>query len=357
MKELLLYHIISLGIGILLDQVIGDPYFLPHPIRAIGSLISYLERRLLGSQTAESETDQENKPLESGLDRDVKKEKRKGILLWIIVELVVISVTFLIIFVSYRVNKYLGIGVEAILTCYILAARSLCRESMAVSRELEKKDIRAARKALSMIVGRDTAELEEEEIAKAAVETVAENTSDGVIAPLFYTAIGGPVLGFAYKAINTMDSMLGYRNERYENFGWLSAKADDVLNFIPSRLSAIFMILSAFVMGLFSKVYSGAGAYRIWKRDRLKHLSPNSAQTESVCAGALGIRLGGAHLYGGVMVEKPSIGDELRKTETADIKRANNLMFATEAVAAMIIFVILAVIFYIIPSIGSNLTQ
>jgi len=217
---------------------------------------------------------------------------------------------------------------------------------MAVYRELSKSsgDISSARYALSMIVGRDTKSLDEEEIIKAAVETVAENTSDGVIAPLFYTAIGGPVLGFMYKAINTMDSMLGYKNERYKDFGFFAAKADDIVNFIPSRLSAVLMIAGTAVMGLFSKAYSGKKAWGIWRRDRLNHNSPNSAQTESVCAGALGLKLGGPHLYKGVVVEKPTIGDEIRSPEIHDIRRANNLMFMTEALVALIIFLILGLI-------------
>ena len=189
---------------------------------------------------------------------------------------------------------------------------------------------------MSMIVGRDTEALGQEEIIKAAVETVAENTSDGVIAPLLYTALGGPVLGFGYKAVNTMDSMLGYHNERYESFGKRAARMDDAFNFVPARVSAVLMILSAWMLGLFSKAFNGKEAYRIWKRDRRKHLSPNAAQTESACAGALGIRLGGAHLYGGVLVEKPAIGDARRKPVTEDIARAVRLMYLSECLAAIL---------------------
>ncbi len=314
--------------GILLDQIVGDPYFLPHPIRDIGRLIMVLEKKLLG----------ETKDVP---DRDPSKEKRRGILLWFIVILTTVVFSSAIVFGSYMINRYLGLAVETILTCYILAARSLCRESMAVSKELAKGDIPGARYKLSMIVGRDTAELSEEEMVKAAVETVSENTSDGVIAPLIYTAIGGPVLGFLYKAVNTMDSMLGYKNDRFKDFGFFSAKADDVFNFLPSRISALFMVAGTFVMGIFSKSYDGKEAAKIWKRDRLNHKSPNSAQTESVCAGALGLKLGGTHMYKGIPVEKPTIGDELRKTKKEDIKLANDLMFAAEALAALIICAIL----------------
>ncbi len=328
MKKLILYHTISLVAGILLDQVIGDPHFMPHPIRAIGRLISFLEKKFLGDSV-------------DGKARDFEREKKRGALLWFIVETVVIAVTLILIILAYRIMVIVGMIVEAILTCYILAARSLSRESMKVCRDIERGDIASARTSLSMIVGRDTECLDEEEIVKAAVETVAENTSDGVTGPLFYTAIGGPVLGMAYKAVNTMDSMLGYRNERYEHVGRFSAKADDFVGFIPSRLSAVLMIAAAYMLGVFSGDYSGKRALEIWKRDRLNHSSPNSAQTESVCAGALGLKLGGTHLYKGVEVEKPTIGDEIRRAEARDIKRAGRLMFMTQALMAVIAVIVL----------------
>jgi adenosylcobinamide-phosphate synthase len=329
MKELILFHTISLVAGILLDQLIGDPHFMPHPIRAIGRIISFLEKSFLGDLDADEA-------------RDYRREKKRGALLWFIVMTVVIAVTLVVIILAYRIMVIVGIIVESILTCYILAARSLSRESMKVCKDIERGDISAARTSLSMIVGRDTECLDEDEIVKAAVETVAENTSDGVTGPIFYTAIGGPVLGMAYKAVNTMDSMLGYRNERYEHFGCFSAKADDFFGFIPSRFSAVLMIAAAYMLGVFSKDYSGKRALKIWKRDRLNHSSPNSAQTESVCAGALGLKLGGTHLYRGVKVEKPTIGDEIRRAETRDIKRAGRLMFMTEALMAIIAVVALA---------------
>ncbi len=318
----------GLGLGIILDRIIGDPHGIPHPVVAIGKLISHLEKGLLGS------TDKDFK-------RDAKREKRNGILLWFIVEIIVLTAAFLIMYTSYRISRYLGVIAEAVLTCYVLAARSLKDESMAVYMDLKGGDLSAARRSLSMIVGRDTDYLDEEEVAKAAVETVAENTSDGVVAPLLYAAAGGPVLGLFYKAVNTMDSMLGYRNDRYENFGFFAAKADDVFNFIPARISALFMILAAFLLGAFSPDYSGTGAFKIWKRDRYNHRSPNSAQTESVCAGALGLKLGGTHLYNGVSVTKPTIGDELRKAGTEDIKRANSLMLMTQALTVIFVFAVI----------------
>jgi adenosylcobinamide-phosphate synthase len=310
--------------GTLLDLIIGDPHDFPHPIRAIGNLIAWLEKRLLGDVSGKS-------------DRNPSLEKTRGTLLWSLVVIVTVALTAAVTIGAYAIHPYIGILVEAILTCYILAAKSLYKESMAVTKELDKGDLDKARYALSMIVGRDTAPLDSEEVAKAAVETVAENTSDGVIAPLIYSALGGPILGMLYKAVNTMDSMIGYKNEKYENFGRFAAKADDFFNFIPARLSAIFMMVGTFILSLFDKTYSPRAAVRIWRRDRLNHKSPNSAQTESVCAGALGLLLGGDHLYKGVMVHKPTIGDETRKTEPADIRRVNSLMFATEAVAFVII--------------------
>lgn len=212
------------------------------------------------------------------------------------------------------------------MTYQIFAVKCLKTESMKVCQCLKEGNLAQARTAVSMIVGRDTECLDEEGVAKAAIETVAENTSDGVIAPMLYLAIGGPVLGFFYKAVNTMDSMLGYRNEKYLYFGRAAAKLDDAANFVPARISACLMIAVSFFAG---SHFSGRGAFAVYKRDRRKHASPNSAQTESVCAGALGIRLAGDASYSGKIVKKPYIGKELRKVEYEDIVRANRLMYGT----------------------------
>ena len=241
-----------------------------------------------------------------------------------------LAVVAVILFGAYRIHVVCGVIVEAILTCYILAAKSLSDESMKVYRAMETADgddLTDARKALSMIVGRNTENLGEAAITRAVVETIAENTSDGIIAPLIYTFLGRPILGFAYKAVNTMDSMLGYHSDRYEYFGKFAAKMDDVFNYIPARLSALMMVVAAFASG---KDYSGKRAFLVFKRDRYNHKSPNSAQTESVCAGALGVRLGGDSSYFGKMVHKPYIGDDTRPIERDDIKRAAKLMFLTE---------------------------
>ncbi len=317
------YHLIAFVLGFLMDQIIGDPMNFPHPIRLIGNMIHLLDKKLLGKT--------------EGKKRNEKNEFIKGIILCIAVLLVTVSVTGCVMFAAYKLHPYAGIAVEAILTCYILAAKSLRDESMKVYDALQNKTLEDARYAVSMIVGRDTAVLDETGVTKAAVETVAENTSDGVIAPLIYTFIGGPVLGFAYKAVNTMDSMVGYHNERYEHFGTAAAKLDDVVNFLPARISAILMILAAFICG---SDYSGTGAYKIFIRDRFNHKSPNSAQTEAACAGALSIRLAGDASYFGKIVKKPFIGDDIRPVEKKDIKRACRLMFMTEYLCMILLLVL-----------------
>lgn len=319
------YHLIAFIIGIVLDCILGDPHSLWHPIRLIGKLISIFDKRFN--------------------TKDSQKTLSGGVITAIMVPLITGLVVFMCLFVAYKLSKFAGIIVEAIFTYYIFAARSLYDESMRVYRCLIRNDIEGARRAVSMIVGRDTRCLTAEGITKAAVETVAENTSDGVIAPMIYTAIGGPVLGFIYKAINTMDSMIGYKNDKYLYFGRAAAKTDDVVNFIPSRLSAYFMIAGCLFLG---KEFDIRGALRIHKRDSRKHASPNSAQTESICAGALGIRLAGDASYFGKIVKKPFIGDDVRAVVPEDIRRANRLMYAAEFICAVLAVGIMLAIVVII---------
>lgn len=306
------YHITAMAAGFLLDFLLGDPYWLPHPIRAIGSLIGWLEHKW-------------NHPEE--------KNSRKGTIMVLLVLAVTGSVTFLLWAGAYRVHPLLGVVVESIMTYQILATKCLKTESMKVYDALQKQDLEAARKAVSMIVGRDTQSLDETGIAKAAIETVAENTSDGVIAPMLYTAIGGPVLGFLYKAVNTMDSMVGYKSERYLYFGRTAARLDDAVNYMPARISAVLMVAACLLSG---SDYNAKKAWRIYRRDRYQHASPNSAQTEAVCAGALGIRLAGSASYFGKLVEKPYIGDAERAVETEDIKRANHLLYLTAWISELL---------------------
>lgn len=332
MSHIIILHIIGFSLGVILDLIIGDPYNFPHPIRVIGNLISFLDKHLLKENVNENH-------------RKIP-EILSGILVCILVIGLTFSIFLGIMAVSFFLNEICFVIVEAILTCYILAAKSLCKESMRVYYDLEKDDIEKARISISMIVGRDTKNLTKEAIVKAAVETVAENTSDGVIAPFIYTFIGGPILGFVYKSINTMDSMIGYHSDRYEYFGKAAALLDDIVNFIPARLSAIFMILASFIGKIFGNDYKTINAIKIWIRDRYNHKSPNSAQTESVAAGALGIKLAGDAYYFGKLVKKPFIGDALRDIAIDDIKSVNRLMFITEGIC-FLLCILIALIFIV----------
>lgn len=309
------YHIIAFIAGFVLDLLIGDPHFIPHPVRLIGSLISFLNKRLNSEAGYNSSENEAN----------LTKYKR-GVLLAFTVIFATFAVSVIILVAAYSLNLYAGVIAEAVMTWQILATKCLRVESMRVYDALSTDGVDAGRRAVSMIVGRDTSVLDEAGVTRAAVETIAENTSDGVIAPMLYTAIGGPVLGFVYKAVNTMDSMLGYKNDKYMYFGRFAARLDDVVNFIPARISAYLMIIAAFIGG---RQFDGRNAYRIFKRDRFNHASPNSAQTESVCAGALRVQLAGDAVYFGRLVKKKYIGDGLREIEYEDIKRANRLMYIT----------------------------
>ena len=251
---------------------------------------------------------------------------KRGMLLAFAVIFATFAMSVIIIVAAYSINLYAGVIAEAVMTWQILATKCLRVESMRVYDALRTDGVDAGRRAVSMIVGRDTSVLDAAGVTRAAVETIAENTSDGVIAPMLYTAIGGPVLGFVYKAVNTMDSMLGYKNDKYMYFGRFAARLDDVVNFIPARISAYLMIAAAFIGG---RHFDGKNAYHIFKRDRFNHASPNSAQTESVCAGALRVQLAGDAVYFGKLVKKKYIGDGLREIEYEDIKRANRLMYIT----------------------------
>lgn len=308
------YHIMAFFMGFLLDFLFGDPHCLPHPVRLIGGLLAKTEKCFLGKKKGKN------------TDRDEKKELWYGIYTVIIVLSVTAAASASILFVAYDIHCCFGMAVETIMTYQILAAKCLKVESMKVYHCLKDRTLPEARKAVSMIVGRDADCLDEAGVAKAAIETVAENTSDGVIAPMLYTALGGPILGFLYKAVNTMDSMIGYKNDTYLYFGRCAAKLDDAVNFLPARISACLMIIASFTGG---KCFSGKRAYRIYKRDHRNHASPNSAQTESVCAGTLGIQLAGDASYFGKTVKKPYIGDRVREVECEDIKRVNRLMYLT----------------------------
>lgn len=303
------YHIIALFGGFLLDLLVGDPHWMPHPIRLIGSVIAKCSKW--------------NRA-------ELKKGEQfwRGMAMTILVVCLTAVVAAAILVAGYWLHPFAGCIIEGIMTYQILATKCLKVESMKVYKALKKDDLEGARYAVSMIVGRDTKVLDMTGVTKAAVETVAENTSDGVAAPLFYMAIGGPVLGWVYKAVNTMDSMVGYKNDKYLYLGRAAAKLDDVLNFIPSRLCAWIMIFAAYLPSK-GHEFDGKNAKKIFLRDRFNHASPNSAQTESVCAGALRVRLAGDAWYFGKLVKKKYIGDDLRPVEPEDIRRANRLLYRT----------------------------
>ena len=307
--------LLAVVVGFALDLALGDPRWLPHPVVAMGRVISWAEPRL---RRAFPDTP--------------AGKRRAGCMLAVFLPVVSMLLTWGVLELLGMVHPFARFVGEAWLSYQLLAACELRRQSMAVARAFSEGGLSAAREAVGRIVGRDTSVLDEAGVARAAVETVAENASDGVIAPLFYLLIGGAPLGMAYKAVNTLDSMVGYKNDRYLDFGRASAKLDDALNLVPSRLAALLMVVACPLVGLDAR-----GAWRIWRRDRRRHASPNAAQTESACAGALGLRLAGPAVYFGAVVDKPTIGDAARAIEWADIARANRLMMAA-SVCALVAF-------------------
>ncbi len=324
MKEYFFQLACAVCIGIILDCLLGDPRNFPHSVNLIGNSIRKAEKFI-----------RRHMPVTP------KAERLGGLILAAAICLISTVIPLTILAVCYLIDPLLYIVAQGLMIWQIIAAKSLMRESKKVYDALKQGDLPAARYALSMIVGRDTKELTEEGVIKAAVETVAENTSDGVTAPMMYIFIGGAPLGYLYKAINTMDSILGYKNERYLNFGRYPAKLDDVANFIPSRLTALLMIAASFLLG-----FDGRNAVRIFRRDRAKHASPNSAQTESVCAGALGVRLAGDIRYFGKVHKKDYIGDPIREIEAEDIIRSHRLMYGTAALTALIFFVAYGLLYF-----------
>ena len=310
MIELLMLQTAAILTGFVIDFFVGDPHALPHPVVLIGRLIAFLDKKL-----------------RRGDQRDVW---RGGITVLIVI--VVSTVIPALLLIAARVIHPAAYFIlQSVMSWQMIAARQLVRESDRVRVKLNEGDLEGARTAVSYIVGRDTDALDRDGICRAAVETVAENTSDGVIAPLFWMLLFGAAGGFFYKAVNTMDSMIGYRNEKYLYFGRVAAKTDDAVNFIPARLSALSMLAVCPICRLNTK-----NAWKIFRRDRYKHPSPNSAQTESVCAGALGVQFAGDAFYGGVLHKKEFIGDPLRSIEPDDIKRSNRLMYAASAFVLVI---------------------
>ena len=291
-------------LGFLLDLIIGDPQNPIHPIRIIGSLCKATEKFF----------------------RKVLKKSLKiaGLLTWITVVLIVFLFNYFLLKGAYAINNVLGVILSSIMIYFCISTKALKVEGLKVVKYVIQDDIEGARKQLSYIVGRDTKNLDKEAILKAVVETVAENMSDGVIAPLFYVGIGGAPLAFLYKAVNTMDSMFGYKNDKYIEFGYFPAKLDDVFNYIPARLSGYFIFIASFVLGLDYK-----NSFKIYKRDKNNHSSPNSAHPEAAVAGALNVQLGGANYYFGKLVEKPTIGDDIEKIDIHKVNKTNNILYCS----------------------------
>ena len=310
----MIWSLCALMIGFCIDLLLGDPHSIPHPVVLIGKLIDGTE-----------------KLVRSIFPKTVKGENVAGGVLWVIVVTVSTAVPVAILWLCHMVSPWLRLAVESLMCWQILATKSLKDESMKVFKALETGDLQASRHAVSMIVGRDTAQLSDAAVTRATVETVAENTADGIVAPLIYAAIGGAPLGFFYKAVNTMDSMLGYVEMPYKNIGLVPAKMDDVFNFLPARISAFIMLAAGWLLRMDVK-----NGWKIFKRDRFNHASPNSAQTESVCAGLMGLQLAGDAWYHGVLHKKKFIGDPLRQITHEDIPGACRLLYAA-AVLTLIV--------------------
>ena len=308
------WSLLALLIGYVMDLIIGDPHWLMHPVIIMGMESSILE-----------------KLFRKIFPKTVFGERTAGLLILVVMSVQAFCIPAVILWICHNISPYFRLLIESIMCWQCLATKSLKDESMKVFYALKKGDVENARYAVSMIVGRDTKSLDDAAITRAAVETVAENTSDGVVAPMLYLAIGGGPLGFLYKAVNTMDSMLGYVEPPYKNIGMFPAKADDAANFIPSRLSALFMLIAGAILKMNVK-----NGWKIFLRDRFNHKSPNSAQTESVMAGLLGVRLAGDAYYHGVLHKKKYIGDELRKIEYDDIPRACRLLYATSLLSLLV---------------------
>ena len=326
-------HFYGFIAGFLLDMLVGDPHwFKAHPVRLMGSLYSALDKAFLGPKS----------------DSGHKAEARGQLdLLEYVQGLFTIALTALlsvlagagILYACFKVNEYLFIAAEAFLTCTCLSTASLIRETSPVKKALRQNDIQTARKRLSYVVGRDTDRLRSTEIIKAVIETLAENLSDGIISPLFYLAIFGPCGGLFFKAVSTGDSMIGYKNDRYFSFGRAAAKTDDILNFLPARISAFLIVLSA----VFSRKLSAGDAAKAYRNDHKKTESPNAGCPESAMAGALGIELGGAAFYGGKLIERPVLGIFSREAELDDIGRAQRIVVS----ASVFMEIICAVVLYL----------
>ena len=305
-------NLLSIYTGYALDLIIGDPYSFPHPVRYIGKLISIVEKQIRKITSSD------------------KGLKIAGFFLWFIVVGATFGITTLVLQL-FKFNKLAYFIVNTILIYTTLATKCLKDESVKIYKVLKTGDLEKSRIQLSYIVGRDTTNLNEKEIVRATVETVAENTVDGIIAPLFYGFIGGAPLAMAYKAVNTLDSTVGYKNDKYYYLGFASAKIDDIANYIPARLGVVLLSLGSLFTG-----FNFKDALKIGIRDRKNHKSPNCAFSEGAVAGALGIQLGGTNVYFGKEVYKPTIGDKTREIEIEDIVRTNKIMYSSSIISIII---------------------
>jgi adenosylcobinamide-phosphate synthase len=306
-------HLLAIIIAVILDYFIGDPHWLPHPVRGIGALISYLDRRF----------------------NHGSYRKLKGIMTVFIVCIVVYAVSFVFIYASYQISTLFGIFVESMIIFTTIATKSLKDAAYEVYIPLKQGNLRNARKQLSMIVGRDTERLDEKEIVRGCVETVAENTSDGITAPLFYALFGGGALALVYRAVNTCDAMLGYKNEKYLHFGWASARFDDLLNYLPARVTAFIMVFA----NIRTSHFSLKQCLELLLRDARKHPSPNSGWGEAAMAALLGIQLGGVNTYKGVVSIRPKLGEPQTSIQKEHIREAVNVMIRTVAAFVVLLWI------------------
>ncbi len=334
----------QLSIGYVADILFGDPYWMPHPVRFIGMLISFLEGIFIGkkdlNEANANKADLSDKNCEKNNNNDIKNTSSKskkimGVLLLVIVVSVSYIIPFFILKFAMKISYKLAIIIEAFMIYQILATKCLAVESQKVAMNLKVHDLPEARRAISYLVSRDTDMMMEDDIVKATVETISENTIDGIVSPIFFILIGGAPLGWAFKAVNTLDSMVGYKNERYIDFGWASAKFDDIVNYIPARITAFFILISAFILGLDSQ-----NAWKIFLRDKRNHASPNSPIAESMAAGALCIQLGGRASYFGVVSDKPTMGDDIERPKAKHIYDAIAMMYVVSFLSIISCFVI-----------------
>ena len=298
-------------IGFILDLIIGEPNNPLHPVRIIGNFAAFIEK----------------------INRKIFKNYLKfaGGVTWVIVVLVSFIIPFFFLKWIYGINEFLFIGISSILIYFCISTKGLKTEGFKVIKYIINDDIEAARKQLSFIVGRDTESLDKRGILKAVVETIGENMSDGIIAPLIFIGLGGAPLGVAYKAVNTMDSMFGYKNDKYKDFGFVAAKLDDLFNLIPARITGILIIIASYILGL-----DGKNSYKIYKRDRKNHSSPNSAHPEAAVAGALGLMLGGTNYYFGKPVVKPTIGDNINEIEIHHVYDVSKILYVTATLGLVV---------------------